>query len=511
MAVSALVAALASVIIFAIPPQYRSEATILWQPPEIDGDFVREGRSTPVERAEALKQTMLSRENVVRVADKFQLFPDSRATMSSTSLVKLMRKRVTFEPKPLANVQVTDERSRAVIYTLGFDYENPDVANKVANELLTLFLETSQDKQVSQARENVRFLEDEANRISTQLGQVDSDLGKFNFENQDSLPERGIFLESALERTENSRKEVQRDINKLTEDLRLVDIEIQLNDPNNPGGLAGGSPLQLELQKLKAELVTLKATRSPTHPDVIALQNQIKGIEAQIDQQLAELEESAEKQNKKSDEKKRTRQIEIATQRKASISRMVDVAKQQQDEIDKRIISLEEMLKRVPDVQSKQSELVRRKAGLQKNLEDITSKLNEAQLRLQLVLKQQSERWDVIEQPVAAQEPIWPKVPRLLAMGLGLAGVSGAGVVGVLEFLNRSIRSSTDVLRAVNRHPMVVIPYIMTKEENRRRLRKIMMVLVGLILAFLLALLLVHTQFMALDELYYKLLNRAGV
>jgi polysaccharide biosynthesis transport protein len=130
---------------------------------------------------------------------------------------------------------------------------------------------------------------------------------------------------------------------------------------------------------------------------------------------------------------------------------------------------------------------------------------------LQLVKQQQSERWAVVDQPVSPREPVWPKIPRLLAMGAGLAGVSGAGIVGLLELLNRSIRSSSDVLRAVNRHPMVVIPYIMTKEENRRRVRKYMLALIALVLAFLAALAAVHFFFMPLDELYFKLLNRAGV
>jgi polysaccharide biosynthesis transport protein len=512
LAVSLAVGALATVIIFAISPLYRSEATILSEQATITtGPDGPDTRDNPIARAETLKQRLLSGDNVVAVAEKFQLFPERRSTMSRSALIALMRTRVTFEPKVVNQTVRSDERN-AVVYTLGFDYEKPEIASTVAGELLTIFLDTNQNQQVSAATENVRFLEGESNRIFQQLGAVEIALTKFNFENQDSLPERAIFLTSQLERAESTRKDIQRDINKLNEDLRLVDIESKLrNTTLGTDGAAGGNALEVELRRLQAELAQKGAYLAPVHPDIVSLKAQIKRLQAEVQKQDEVDSATSDKKTEKANSRRLGIDAEVSSQRKASISRMIEVNKQQLEQNEKVITELERKLSLVPEVQSKQSELTRQKTGFQKQLDDIGDKLNNAQLRLQLVKQQYSERWVVVDQPVAPREPVWPKIPRLLAMGAGLAGASGAGVVGLLELLNRSIRSSSDVLRAVNRHPMVVIPYIMTKEENRRRVRKYMLALAALVLALLATLAAVHFLFMPLDELYFKLLNRAGV
>ena len=81
-----------------------------------------------------------------------------------------------------------------------------------------------------------------------------------------------------------------------------------------------------------------------------------------------------------------------------------------------------------------------------------------AKLGERLERDKQAERFEVIEQPVTPTEPIKPNRPLILAGGLGLAGGVALSIAFMLELLNRTVRSPTDVLNALEQAPLATIP-----------------------------------------------------
>src|SRR5260370_39167167 len=80
----------------------------------------------------------MSRDNLLAIVDKFKLFPERRALMSPTQLVELMKKSIKIEPvvQPLAFAR-GNSQNPTVIFTVGFEYSDPQNAAPVANEVLT--------------------------------------------------------------------------------------------------------------------------------------------------------------------------------------------------------------------------------------------------------------------------------------------------------------------------------------------------------------------------------------
>ncbi len=513
LAVTGTVAALATIIVFAIPPLYRSEATILVESQQIPDDLVR---STVTgfadERVELTRQRITSREELLSIADKYGLFENSRREMSTTALVKLLRERILIEPfdLKLKNSRDDPKGSLAIAFKVGFDYERPETASKVANELVTLILEADQRVRSTKAAETTLFLERESQRLSQELSRLEETLTKFKLENREALPERVPFQLAALERAETNRKEIDREINTLTENLRLVDLEATIRGADGPNGAPNPTTLQGQLDLAKAEYSSKQVVLAPSHPDIKVLKNAIKNLEAQIEESATLSSKATNQATSEAAKRKMSIDSRVATEKKEAINRQITLYESQKDSIEETIRSITRLLSNSPEVQNKLGLLERQRDGFEKAMNDVAGKLTTARLGQKLEDGQQAERFEVIEQPITPQEPVWPQIPKLLAMGAGVAGVSGAVVVGLLELINRSIRTSTDVLRAVNRHPIVVVPYIMTKEENRRRIRRLMVMILGSILAVALVLLATHFLFMPLNDLYYKLLNRMG-
>src|SRR3984893_2968722 len=81
------------------PPTYLSEGKILVQSQQIPSELVRPTVTNAAqERIQVIQQRTMTRDNLIAIADKYQLFPDKRTLMSVTELVELFKKQIKIAP-----------------------------------------------------------------------------------------------------------------------------------------------------------------------------------------------------------------------------------------------------------------------------------------------------------------------------------------------------------------------------------------------------------------------------
>src|SRR5262249_22315285 len=113
-------------------------------------------------------------------------------------------------------------------------------------------------------------------------------------------------------------------------------------------------------------------------------------------------------------------------------------------------------------------------------LEEANRKLSAARLGESMERNQESERLQVIEQPVVPQNPIKPNRPKLFALAFALAIIVGLGTALGTEVLNKAIHSSQDLAGVVDSRLIVAIPYITTTAEMHRSRRSVILSLVAI-------------------------------
>ena len=121
------------------------------------------------------------------------------------------------------------------------------------------------------------------------------------------------------------------------------------------------------------------------------------------------------------------------------------------------------------------------------NLDEANRKLLAARLGEALERNQQSERLQVLEQPVVPQKPIKPNRPKLLALVFVLALFVGVGAVMTAESMDKSIHSTQELTGVIDSSLIVAIPYITTQAETLRRKGRVRLLLGGVILLALAA------------------------
>jgi uncharacterized protein involved in exopolysaccharide biosynthesis len=211
-------------------------------------------------------------------------------------------------------------------------------------------------------------------------------------------------------------------------EAQITDSKVRPNDKTSEG--MDPARLQVvELTRLKEELAQKRSTYSDAHPIVIALKKKIAAMQ----------------------------ELVAATPSQAAA------------QFDSGLV-----------------ELGRRQLAIATSLQDTNKKLEAARLGEKLERDQQSERLQVIEQPIVPQKPIKPNRSKLLALAVALAIATGAAAVFAAESFDTSIRDSRELLGVASGRLIVSIPYIATRAETFRRKSRLA-ALAGVVAVLLLA------------------------
>ena len=126
-----LILAIGTLVTFAWPARYLSESKILISSQEIPTELVRPTVATLAnERIQIIQQRILTRDNLLALAKKFQLTSGWQRLVLGTDVVDFIKDRIKIRPLELT---LQGDRKAAIAFTVGFDYEQPQVATKVAN------------------------------------------------------------------------------------------------------------------------------------------------------------------------------------------------------------------------------------------------------------------------------------------------------------------------------------------------------------------------------------------
>ena len=125
------------------PATYRSTGTILIEQQEIPEDFVRSAVSSYADqRVQVISQRVMTSANLLGIIEKFKLYGGERDTSTREALVERIRKDIKLD---MISADVVDPRQgratqATIAFAVGYDSRSPDLAARVANDLVSLYL-----------------------------------------------------------------------------------------------------------------------------------------------------------------------------------------------------------------------------------------------------------------------------------------------------------------------------------------------------------------------------------
>lgn len=509
------------VLAFALPSVYRSEATVLIEQQEIPQEFVETTVTGYVQqRLEEIKQRLLTRQNLWDIAEKMDLYPEKRQTQDRQEFVREMRESIAIEMVDVKASSPGNGRqvSATIAFTLAFEANAPVIAQKVARELTTLYLEENRRSRSEKAEEVSKFLDGEAQRLLVLITEHEQKLADFKKENVGQLPELQSLNLRLMEQTEGKIERTENNIRALQDRIAAMSGQLAITNPNKDIIAAGGQRLQSaneRLSVLTAQYLSLQAKYAADHPDVVKLRREIQSLEGQaggvgsasrVATQLSlEREKLSLARQKYAEEhpdvkklKRSVGSLEQALRASpnlpaaprlstgpadnplyVSLRTQVGTAaanlRAEQERLihlNEKLIEYESRLVQTPEVERGYLDLSRDYDNSRKKYAEIKEKQLQAQLAEQLEKDQKGERF-TLTQPAGL--PTLPDSPNRLGialLGFVLAFGTGLGSAGIAEYFDRTIRGARSVAMIFHAPPLATIPYIQNERDvatERRR------------------------------------------
>jgi polysaccharide biosynthesis transport protein len=505
-----LTLAAGTAIVFALPKIYSSSAKILVESQQIPTDLVKATVTTlATERVQVIQTRVLTRENLLKLIDKFGLFSD-RKDLSKSEIVDLMRSRISFTMLDLGITQKKNKKDDhlTVAFSIGFDYESPDAAAKVANELVTIVLEEDIRNRKDAANESTNFLSQESERMLADLNLLDASISEYKIKNSELLPEKLAFNMAQLERLERTADDLEK-TNAASEDaVRQLELEASAKrvspiQPANGKGPSNG--FQQELEILQAKFAQQSAVLSPNHPDMRSLQRQITAVQSKID---AVNSANATAKPIEANDPNLSIELRLMAEKISSMKAAIVANDKRRIDTLSNVAALKKVITDTPSVGANLESLMRRRTALQASADDMANKLAQAKMGERLEAELHAERFEVIEAPITPTDPSRPKRAQLLFLVLGAALGLGGATSFAAEYMDSTIRRAEEITQKTKSRLLVSIPYIQTKGEARRGRGKFALYVLFTIIAILAILSAIHFLYLPLDLLFQRALGK---
>lgn len=541
-----------------LSPTYKSTATILIEEQEIPTELVHSTiTSFADQRIEMIKQQVMSRSSLWKVVEQYDLYSGMRRSSTTEDVTKRFIKDIEVE---VISADVIDKRTQhatkaTIAFTVAYNNGTPETAQRVANELTSLFLGENLKSRERQAQETTTFLKQEAENLGQHIEEVEAKLAKFKQRASGALPELMSLNLQMMNQADRELVDLDQQIRSLEERKTYLEGELATIKPNTPIISVTGERILDSIERLRAlraEYAGVSANFSPDHPDVIKMQQEIAALEKEtgvspeseeiakqvIDakaglatltdrlgqdhpdvlharRRIGSLERELRQIGSTSASKSMPRpenpayiniqaQLNSATSSLEALRASRAIVKRRHQEYAKRI-------ERTPEIEPDYLVLTRDRDTSSQKYQDIRSRLLEAKVSQGLEIQRKGERFSLLDPPGLPQNPEKPNRQVIVFLGFLLAIVGGGGAAAAAEHLDHSIRTPEQIARTTRAVPLAIIPYMPNQADLARALTRVRMIRLAGVGVVALLLLIHHLFWTPIDVLWFSALKRFGI
>jgi succinoglycan biosynthesis transport protein ExoP len=473
-AVFAMVIAAAVAFAMYLPDLYRSTALVLVERP-ISESIVKTPVSGELEsRLYVIKQEILSRDRLMELIRRFDLYPEMRQRGAGIEDV-LTQARNDIIVQPAGPEQVTG-RTKTVSFTLSYTGDARDKVADVTNAVAAFYVQQNDQMRTNEAVRTTEFLRTQLAEAKAQLDRHEVALRNYRTRYTGELPEQvGVNL-ATLERMNtqlrlNGEQQIriieQRD--KLLDGLRDTSViaRATAGDDVSPEALERLKAIEEQRQKLSQAETQFTAR----HPDVVRLREQLAAMERENDEAVA-----AERRKREAAEAAALAAAPDAGSPVPQIRRRTletmdaELQKLRAEEADIRatITSFEQRLVSSPERMAEYQAITRDWSSSKDLYDSLMKRYDEAQLTESMETGRAGERFRVLEPALPPEGPAAPNRIRLLIMGLLLAFAGAAVAVLVREQFDTAFHSVDEVREFTSVPVLVSIPPIGPMPAGKR-------------------------------------------
>lgn len=457
------------VVAFVVPNRYESSARIYVDTqsilkPLMSGMAVQPNVEMQVTM---LSRTLITRPNVEKLV-----------RMADLDLKKQTKIQAEAQIEHLMKTLAISTTGRDNLYTLSYNDPNPEVAKRVVQSLVSIFVESSLGATRKDTASATTFINEQIKAYEAKLEEAEQRLKEFRLRNLEMasgdgkdatsrLAEMNSQLERArleLREAENARDAAKKQLegergraNDITSASLMQESNLSVSTPE----------IDARLADLRRNLDGLLQRFTEQHPDVTVTRRLIKDLEEQKRREVAELRKQALNTPLGAGggspvQQELSRMLATAEVQVASLKARVG-------EYQSRYAAAMNAMKTAPQVEAEAAQLNRDYAIHKKNYEDLVARRESAAISGELDVAAGVADFRLIEPPRVSPKPVAPNRFLLLAAGLLVAVLGGVFAAFAASQL-RPVFFEPSELRAKTELPILgVVSRLVSDAELRRQ------------------------------------------
>ncbi|MBT8154560.1 lipopolysaccharide biosynthesis protein [Epibacterium ulvae] len=504
--VATVMAAASVIAALSLPPAYESRAVLLVESPQIPEELAASTvRSSALEQLQVVQQRLLTRDNMLAIARKLDVFEDIDQ-MNPDAIVTAMHGRTTI-------AIAGGRRNEAPVMTLSFEAAAAQTTAEVLNEYLVLI--QTQDAEFRQGRsgETLNFFVREVERLNQELDLQGQTILAYKQANSEILPDSLQFRLRQQSVFQDRLIQIDREVAELqSQRTRLLQLYELTGGVNNSAVTENRalSPQERRLETAQAELAEALTVFSRENPRVKVLEARVAQLEADVTAVLA-LAPAPETEDANAAAAEQAQLPAVLVVQLSEVDSRIEALDLQRIQTQERLDALNQGIDSTPEVTIALEDMSRKYASLQNQYEQAEARLSKAQTGDQIETRSRGQRIVVIEQPSIPSQPTKPNRTLIAGGGTFFGILVGIALVVMLELLNNSPRRPEDIVTKLGITPLTTIPYMQSRGQRiRNRSWRGMLALI-IILGVPAAVYAVHLYYLPLDLIADKIMTKLGV
>jgi polysaccharide chain length determinant protein (PEP-CTERM system associated) len=456
-----------------LPNRYRSQTLILVVPQRVPENYVKATVTTRIEdRLQSIRQQILSRTRLERTIEEFDLYASERKNGIMEDIVERMRWDI--------DVDVV----KGDAFRIAFTSDSPHTAQKVTERLASLFIdENLKDREVMAVGTN-QFLEGQLTEARQRLIEFEKRLETYRLQHAGELPSQ---MQSNLQALQSIQVQIQSLVETNNQDrerkifLERVLADIESTPVQAPAAPSGGTPeeptgtVAQQLEMARKGLAAMELRLKPTHPDIRRIKRVIADLEVKADEEALRVPvggPALASRPTNPQEAARVARIRDYRAEVDALTRGISAREAEEKRLRGMSVAYQARVDVVPARESELAELTRDYDTMTKVYQDLLAKKQDSQVAANLERRQIGEQFKVLDVARLPERPFSPNRFVINAGGMMAGLVVGIGLVFLLEFKDRSLRSVSDVSLLVSLPVLATVPVMLTVDDKRRGRRR---------------------------------------
>lgn len=419
----------AAIAAYSLPTTYRSTATLLVEAQGLPQSLADAPAQGAIDRRIArIREQVLSRGNLIQLIEQNDLYSSERRSKPLSKIIDQMRKATSVGALSSDIGQQSQTQSSTIALAMSFDYPEADKAQAVLQSFVTKFLTMDSQDVEDEASLTVRVLQDQANKLQSQISAIDGQITALKTRNGTALAATGApaFLDTGS---------FSAQITSLQSENRQLLVQSRHPAQRNDA-----------LAAAEAALAAAQSQYRDTHPDVIAAKERV-----------AELRRMAQQSGGSGD----AIQEQIAANN-AAIHQLMD----QKDAALARANASVAGQARAPAIEEQAVQLENQSATLRTQYQQVAENLLRAQNSQRMAAEQRAEHLSLVEPASLPDHPFSPNRPLLIGAGAGAGLVLGLILALGVELLSHPVRSPKQI-ESLGLPVIGIVPLLKTKTKSR--------------------------------------------